>query len=148
MAKRQFVTKKKISGGRKEFRPWKEWKAGDFVIGEYIGEHEDGYQNICRVVKVVEANFQGKPKSSKAIVDKNLVLNSAGMLDKAFDENEIEFGQIVKVTYNGTNEIEKGKYKGKESHTFDIELLEDEDEPSEDDIEDEDESDDDDEEGL
>jgi len=146
MAKRQFVKKKRISGVQKNFRKWAEWDEGDFVIGKFVGIHNDQYDKENMIMEVIDAGFR-KAKEAKAIVGKNLVLNAAGQLTKAMEQ--LSEGDIIQVTYGGTATIEKGKYKGKDAHVLEIDQLEDEngeeedngeeDEEDEEDCEDEDE---------
>lgn len=149
-AKRVFKKTKKMSGGPKTFRAWKEWKVGDYVIGEYVGVHTDQYDKECRIIKVLDAEFT-KKADVKKIMGQNLVLNSAGQMDAAFvDKNgnvKIEEGQIVQIMYNGTSQITKGKYAGKDAHLIEVDLVEEEgDEDEEDEELDEDEDQDEDEE--
>jgi hypothetical protein len=131
--KRVFRSKKKISGTRGTFRKWSEWEVDDYVIGEYLRSSEDQYGNPAWTIKVLDAELADK-KFAKTIIDQNLVLNSAGQLNKAMEK--VEEGQIVKVTYLGTEKMEKGKYKGKEAHLHEVEIMEidgEDDEPEEDD---------------
>ena len=117
--KRVFKTVRKVSGVRKAFRAWKDWEEGDVVIGTYMGQHEDNYDKSNPYIKVEDAQFADD--SGEEFFEKNLVLNSTGMLDKAFEE--IEEGQLVQVTYMGMQEIEKGKYAGKNSHVIEVALV-------------------------
>lgn len=137
MAKRVFRSVKKVSGGgKKNFRAWKDWAEDDYVIGKYVDHYTDQYQKESRVIQVEDAGFK-KSKEAQAIIGKPLVLNGNGMLDKAFEE--IETGTYVQVTYKGMGEMEKGKYKGKEAHVVEVEIVE----PDEDDSDDESEDDED-----
>lgn len=124
MAKRKFRTKRKVSGGQKIYKPWKEFVEGDWIVGEYVGTHKDQYNKICRIIKVEDAQFSDG--FEEKCIGKNLVLNSNGMLDKAFEENaeDLDTGAIIQVTYNGTSTIEKGKYAGKEAHLVEIDIVE------------------------
>lgn len=140
--KRVFKSKKKISGTRGTFRKWSDWDEGDILLAEYVSEGEDQYGNSQWVMKVIEATFTDR-KLAKSLIDKNLILNSSGQLNKAMDKASV--GEVVQIIYNGTSVIEKGKFKGKESHLMDVEIMEEEGEDSEDtDFEDEEENEDDD----
>lgn len=146
MAKRVFKTKKKLSGGPKTFRKWGDWSEGDVIIGTFIGTHTDQYDKVCPIIKIEEATFAKKAEAKK-LAGQNLVLNSAGQLDKAFED--LPEGSLVQITYNGTSVIEKGKYKGKDAHLIEVDLVEEEGAESEEDqdleetdSDDEDESDD------
>lgn len=119
--KRKFVSAQKLTNGPKVYRKWDDWSEGDLVLGEYIETFEDQYKKPVRVLKVIEAEF--KDKTGKDYLDKNLALNNAGMLAKAFEKNDVQFGQIVQIIYNGTGKIEKGLHKGKDSHSFDVDIM-------------------------
>lgn len=121
MAKRTFKLKKKISGGSVTYRKWAEWEEGDVLIGKYIGQKEDQYQKPNWMLKVLDAQFMDTDLGEE-LIDKTIGLNSAGQLDKAMEQ--IEEGQIVQVTYNGTSEIERGKFKGKDAHVIEVDLVE------------------------
>jgi hypothetical protein len=70
--------------------------------------------------KVVETQF--KDKNANFEEGKTVVLNRCGMLAKALEG--VEFGQIIQLEYNGIGTIEKGKFKGKEAHSMEIQLVE------------------------
>lgn len=128
-AKRVFKKTKKMSGGPKTFRAWKEWTVGDYVIGKYVGTHEDQYQKTCRIIGVVDGEF-AKKGAFKKINGQNLVLNAAGQLDAAFEDKngnaKISEGEMVQIMYNGTSQITKGKYAGKDAHLIEVDLVEEE----------------------
>ena len=117
--KRVFRSKKKVSGGGL-YRKWSDWQEEDYVIGKYVKSGEDQYGNPSWSLTIYDAEMSDK-KFAKSILEKTLILNSAGQLNKAMEE--IELGEIVKVTYKGTSKIEKGKYKGKEAHLHDVEIM-------------------------
>lgn len=118
---RKFKVKKSLSGVAKVFRKWDEWSDGDVLEGKYIATHKDQYDKVNPVIAVEFTDFADK-KFGKEIVGKNLVLNSCGILDKAF--KELEVGAFIRVEYTGTATIEKGRYQGKEAHTMKIDELE------------------------
>ena len=120
MPKRVFKSKKKLSGVRAVYRAWKEWETGDYVIGTYKGSKTDSYGKPNWLLQVEDASFIDH-KTAKKIVGQIIGLNSNGMLDKAMDG--VEIGEIVQVTYNGTSEITEGKYKGKESHLVEVDIM-------------------------
>lgn len=122
--KRVFKTKKKVSGSRGTFRKWSEWTEGDVVVGKFVSQGEDQYENPSWTIEVIEATFSDR-KLAKSLAGKNLILNSAGQLNKAMEK--VEEGQLVQITYNGTSEIEKGKFKGKDAHLMDVEIVEEDD---------------------
>jgi hypothetical protein len=114
-----FKTKKTISGTRCTYRAWKEWQDGEYIVGTYVGSKTDNYDKPNWMVKVIEAKF-AKKKDSEALVGQTIGLNSAGGLDKAMEK--LKEGDLVQVTYTGTVEMEKGKYAGKDAHTFLVEV--------------------------
>lgn len=138
MAKRVFKTKKKLSGGGKlAFRKWDEWTEGDRIVARLKGWRTDRYDKECPTVEIIEADLSDK-KAQKAWPEGTLVsLNAAGMLNKAL--KELNEGDLFQLVYNGTNVIEKGTHKGKESHTFEIDEIEDPENPSKDEDEETDE---------
>jgi hypothetical protein len=119
--KRVFKTKRVLSGMQKVFRKWGDWEVDDFVVGKFIATHEDNYDKTNYVIEVIAAEFQDG--SGEEFLGKNLVLNSSGTLNKAFEE--IQTGEFVQVTYLGKSEITKGKYAGKEAHNMEIIVVED-----------------------
>jgi hypothetical protein len=121
--KRVFKTKKKVSGSKATYRPWKEWKEGEFIIGTYKGHKIDSYDKPNWLIEVIEAGLMNK-KASAALVGQVIGLNSSGKLDKAMEQ--VEEGEIVQITYNGTSTIEKGKYKGKDAHDIEVDIVEEE----------------------
>lgn len=120
MSKRTFVPKRKLSGGVKMYRKWEDYDIGDIVIGKYTDTHTDQYGKLCWVIEVYDAQF--KDKSGSKYVKKNLVLNAAGMLDKAM--KKLELGEVIQAEYQGTSVIEKGKFAGKDSHVIEVQLCE------------------------
>jgi len=141
-------TGKKLTGIRCVYRAWKEWEVGDYIIGTYVGSKTDQYEKPNWIFKVEEV---GGPsiKALKKLVDQNIGLNSAGNLNSAMvDKNgneKVVIGTALQITYNGMEEMEGGKYKGKDKHNIDVEVMEDEDgseAPEEDTEEDDDEQED------
>jgi hypothetical protein len=137
-AKRVFKKKKKLSGGPRVFRKWKEWAEGDYVIGTFVGTYIDNYDKEGTLVEVIEANFPKRPKLSAKLEGKTLALNATGQLNKALPK--MEEGNVYQFTYGGTSTMEGGKYAGKESHLVEVtEVTEDDDDAFETEEEDEDE---------
>lgn len=121
MAKRVFRSKKKLSGTRASYRPWRDWEVGDVLIGTYITQKTDNFDKPNWLVKVEDAQF-AKVKEGKKLVGLVIGLNSSGKLDKAMEG--VSEGDMIQVTYNGLSEIESGKYKGKEAHDIEVDLVE------------------------
>lgn len=134
MAKRVFKTKKRVSGVRATYRPWKEWDENDIVVGKFLAQKEDDYGNPSWIIEIEEAMLKDK-KLSKSLVGQNLCLNSAGQLNKAMEQ--VSVGEIVQVEYMGTSTIEKGKYKGKESHLMEVNVMVEEGEDAEEELDEE-----------
>ena len=130
--KRTFKAKKKLSGGRAAYRPWKEWEVGDYIIGVFKGTKTDNYDKDNYLIEVEDVG--GPSKALKKLIGQTLGLNETGQLKKAMAK--VEEGEIVQVMYNGMAEIEGGKYKGKEAHSIEVDLMsaegEDEDEETDD----------------
>lgn len=120
MAKRQFKAKRKLGGGRKQFRKWDEWNEGDILIAKLADTYEDQYGKTVWVMAVVDAQF--KDGSGDKYIGKDLALNSCGMLDKAMKRASL--GTMVQITYDGQSTIEKGKFAGKESHVVQVDEVE------------------------
>jgi hypothetical protein len=118
--KRKFKVTKRLSGVPKNFRKWGDWKEGDLVIGKFSGTHEDQFEKVCMMLEVEDAQFANKREAEK-LIGKTLVLNNAGQINKVLET--IELGQWVQVIYNGMATIEKGRYKGKDSHLIEVDLL-------------------------
>lgn len=125
MAKRTFKTKKKLSGVKTEYRAWNEWEEGDVIIAKLVGTSKNK-MNAAKndwIVEVEEAFFADK-KAMKKIAGQTLTLNTAGQLDKGMEQ--VEMGDMVQITYNGKKEMKGGAYAGKEAHTMEVELVEEE----------------------
>lgn len=117
--KRVFTTKKKLSG-QAVYRKWEEWDMGDILIGKLMGYKDDQYGNKCPLIQVIDSQF--KDKKANIEEGKTIQLNKCGMLAKALES--VTEGEIVQIEYTGQSTIEKGKYKGKEAHTMEVQLLE------------------------
>ena len=86
------------------FRSWKDWTAGEFLMGEFIETKWSMYQgketpnHIC---KVIECNFKMKTKEGETFdpTGKVITLNSAGQLNKLL--SEAQKGQTFQFVYDG-----------------------------------------------
>lgn len=119
--KRVFKKTRKVSTVRAEYRKWGEWEEGDIVIGKYIGTQIDSYDKPNYLLEVEDAQFNDS-KAGKNLIGKTLGLNSNGKLDKAM--KSVEEGDMVQVEYKGMGSIEKGKYKGKDAHDVEVDIVE------------------------
>jgi hypothetical protein len=108
------------TGGPVLFRGWKEYEAGDFVVGKLVGSYESEYRgqkNTNWKVKVYECNFkvdvEGRGMVDPSVEQEVIVLNGNGRLNK-FMNDSVKVGMIVDIEYDG-------KKKGgddAEYHTF------------------------------
>lgn len=121
MAKRTFKSKRKLTGGKCTYRAWKEWEVGDYIIGTYRGSKIDNYDKPNWLIEIEDASFSDS-KLAKKLIGQTLGLNSAGQLNKAMEK--VEESAMVQVMYNGTSEIENGKYAGKDAHLIEVVLVE------------------------
>jgi hypothetical protein len=125
-AKRTFTAVKAASGQSRKFRSWADYSVGDVVLGKFLGsfpnQFDESKPNYS--IEVLESFLKDK-KAQKEITEGTiLALNHTGMLHKALSNMEI--GKIIQVTYNGSNTMEKGKFKGKSAHTMEVmEMVED-----------------------
>lgn len=119
---KKYKVKRSLSGP-KEYRQWGDYEVGDVVVGTLIGWHKDNYGNDCPKIKVLDGYF--KDGTLKNYIDKVLVLNSCGTLDKAMED--VVEGDMIQLEYSGTNEIKEGPYKGTEAHTMTVDIVEEDD---------------------
>lgn len=118
--KRNFSAKRTVTGGCK-YRPWKEWKVGDLIIGVYQGTTVDQFDKDNFKFKVFESNFG---------IEEGVVmgLNECGSLKKAMES--VKEGETVQIIYTGEITLDKGKFAGKKAHTCEVTVGEMEDAPS------------------
>lgn len=135
---RVFKSKKKLSKTRCVYRAWGEWEAGDIIVGTYKGQQTDQYDKPNWLVEIEEAFFTNK-KDQKKFKGQVIGLNSAGKLDGAMEN--VSEGDMIQVEYKGMSTIEKGKYKGKDAHDIEVDLVEEDDGSEEEENDDENEDD-------
>lgn len=101
--------------GQSSYRAWKNWEAGDFLVGKYVSQAEDSFGNPNYKVEVIEAFFEEgeTPKAGSLFT-----FNSSGALKKSMEE--INVGDIIKVIYKGEDVVTKGKFKGKKFHSMEV----------------------------
>lgn len=151
--RRTFKTKKVLSGVQTSYRAWKEWDEGDVIIGTLRGTspNRKNKTKVDWIMEVEDAFFSDKSAQKKVLPDKKggpkktITLNGAGQLDKGMQQ--IEVGDMVQITYNGTKTMEGGEFEGQEAHLHEVVMVE-EDDGSETESDDSDDSDDDDEDIL
>ena len=98
-------------GGQKKYFKYKDCEAGDVLVqGKYLGTSPS---------KFGKDNHDFKPAEGPTVC-----LNSAGHLNYLI-ENNVQIGDMVQVTYEGTDVLDQGAFKGKEVHKFDVAIAED-----------------------
>ena len=123
MSRRTFKVKKKLNGPQ-NYRKWSDYAIGDLILGTFVGIHEDKkYGKEHFKMKVMDAQF--KDGTGDEFEDKILVLNACGSLSKAMDG--VEEGQVFQVEYLGMAEMEAGNYAGKEAHSVEVSIMEEDD---------------------
>jgi hypothetical protein len=122
-------------GGAKNFKGWKEFSEGDFIVGEYISEGVDNtYGNPQYTIKVEEFELQDPSLygDKTLVAGMELTLNSSGTYDSKM--KELAKGTVVEIVYNGTEALPSThKFKGRDAHQIDVFVLGDEEEIQEDD---------------
>lgn len=101
--------------GQSSYRAWKNWAAGDYLVGKYVSESVDSFGNPNYKVEVIEAKFEDdkQPKAGASFS-----FNSSGTLKKAMEE--VSVGDVIKVIYKGEDVVSKGKFKGKKFHSMEV----------------------------
>ena len=139
-SKRVFKTVRKVAGRGGNFRAWDTWNTGDILIAEFKGlGKEDMYGHPSYEMEIVDAQFsKDKEKFKPGTI---ITLNHNGSVGNGL-KNAMP-GELYQFEYNGMGVIEKGKWAGKDAHSIDITLVEEEgaegtDEFSEDEIPEED----------
>lgn len=127
MAKRVFKTTKVLSGVKSEYRAWKEWDEGDTLVCKLVGSSPNRKNKAKKdwIVEPVEAFFSDKKEQKRIMAAKRLTLNTAGQLDKGIEQ--IEEGEMIQVTYNGSVEMQGGDYEGQMAHTMEVVQVEEDD---------------------
>ena len=111
----------------KVYRKWNEYSVGDIIVGTVVGVHHDNYEKDNLVIRIEDLFFK---QDGAKFEGKNIVVNACGSLDAQVEsvvgQGNIKdmIGKLVQVEYQGTNVMEKGKYKGKEAHSVSLSLLE------------------------
>lgn len=107
---------RKINGS-KTYRPWKQWDVGEYVVGKYLELGEDNFGNPSYSVEVMETNVESFKEGT------TVGINSCGGLNLAMEK--ICTGTVIRLEYEGTDVMEKGKFKGKEFHIVGVAVAED-----------------------
>jgi hypothetical protein len=95
----------KVGSGKFKFIKYKDAEEGQILAeGTYLGTRQGQY------------GIQHQVKEDSGDIT---VLNSAGHLNFLL-ENHVSRGDYIQVTYAGVETLEKGKFKGKEVHKFEV----------------------------
>lgn len=88
------------------------------VQGTYMGRTEEdiyGKKN-WKFESLTEKGEDGAPVL--------VIINDAGNLTYRMTSNNVNVGDLVQIRYMGQEKISDGKYKGKASHQFEVDLAE------------------------
>lgn len=117
------------------YKRWGDWSQGDYIIGEYLGTKIDPtYNKEVYMVKLETVSLSSPVTSQGGGIKEGMTigLNHCGGL--AVRMSEVKIGDCIELIYNGTEELPSGhKYKGKDAHQFEVYILGDEEENSEED---------------
>lgn len=103
------MSKFKSVGGPKKYFKYAECKKGELLVeGKFLGRTPN---------KFGKENFDFKPEEGGPTV----CLNHAGQLAYLI-ENNVREGDLVQVIYDGKGILEKGAFKGKEVHNFQVNI--------------------------
>ncbi len=106
-------------GGQAGFRPYKNWHEGDQLAGKLVEIRQDKFGKPAYVVEVQEVAFSNT--SEQPQVGSLFTLNSSGGLQHKIDKiGGVSIGDVIGVEYQGTAQIESGKWKGKETHSIEF----------------------------
>lgn len=115
VVKRNF----KEIGGSASFRKWSEFKQGETLEGYYRGRgKEDVYGKRAFLFDITFTSFDA------SLVGKKLGLNEMGNLNSKMEN--VKEGDYIMMSYEGKYKLEKGPYKGKESHVVKVLVAEEE----------------------
>lgn len=110
------IVKSAATTGPAYFKGWKEWEAGNYVIGEYISSYESTYRGQTSMnyrVKVLECDFTvTKDGEELDPTGEVIVLNGNGKLNKFMEK--VTAGMLVEVVYGGKQPGQDGALY----HTF------------------------------
>jgi len=121
---RVFKKRESLTGGGL-YRQWEEWDIGDIIVGKLVGFHTDKFDKVGVKLEVEYASL--KDKSESKYLNKVLSINNCGSLGKAFIElkNDDRIGELFQFEYQGTTEVLKGKFAGKDCHVVELSTVED-----------------------
>lgn len=116
--------KRVIQGGKDFLKPkkWEEWTKGDYIEGEYVNASElDRYGKPIYEIRVTDKKLTGSDPTILTGDRKGIIpLYPNGGLMKQMEH--ASYGDKVRITYDGMNEIKKGKWKGEMAHAVILEI--------------------------
>lgn len=113
---RSFKVKQELTGST-IYRAWNKWVDGEFIIGKYINKKLDKYGKNNYLVRVIESNIDIEE-------GKVIGLNACGSIDNALAD--VAFEETIQVIYTGMMKLTDGKFKGKDCHTCNIAIMQEE----------------------
>lgn len=136
-----YKSKKVLAGAKTEYRAWKEWAEGDWIVGKLVGTSPNRKNKSKKdwILEVEEVGFEDAKAAKKLKKGTKITLNCAGQLDRGMEQ--VGDGELVQVVYNGEGEMEGGDYAGQMAHSMEVTIVEpdsDEDEDSDEEEEDDD----------
>lgn len=103
-----------------KFLSYKEWGIGGYVVGiiHDFRPNNKNPKNKDVIVKVIESNL----KNDKMALGKDdlFTINGTTALQKVVDS--IEEGDILKVTFLGTETVKSGQWQGTKANKLDIQV--------------------------
>lgn len=123
-----MATKRKYRAlnGSAQYLPWKHWEVDDFVEGKFLRVEQDNYKKDNYILEILDRDFANEDDHERFRPGTQIGLNHNGILGKVMESGEVDFGDIIKVTYRGTSTINKGPFEGREAHTLTVEVAEEE----------------------
>lgn len=97
---------KELTGGSITYYKPSQMNKGDEFVGKYIESKIVGQYDSL-------AHFFERPETGE-----RYAINNTGQLKHWMEQ--IEPGSLVKLVYDGTSQLNKGKFKGKDAHNFKI----------------------------
>ena len=115
-------TLKRVVKGGNFLKPkkWEDWSVGDFVEGTFVRAQEtDLYGKPIFEIMATDSKFTGVNPTILTGEKAGIVplYNNGSM---AFQMDQLEEGDFVRITYQGMAVTSKGKFKGKPCHNIEV----------------------------
>jgi hypothetical protein len=106
--------------GNTKFLSYKQWPVGKFVVGTITGFRPNAKnpKNQDVIITVLDTNIQ-VPNLSLSKNDP-FTINGTTALQKVL--GSVEEGDIIKVTYEGTETVKTGQWKGTQANKLKVEV--------------------------